>query len=71
MKSLKSYGKYLEKQFDDIHFIGIQEGLNSSIYLFNDKKTGATFCGNDIESIKNKLNYIRNNIKELDEIYNK
>ena len=62
---LEKLGKDLEKEFEDIEFIGVQKGLAYSICTFNCNKTGTTFCANSYEDIQKRLDFIRKNFKPI------
>lgn len=63
---LEELGKGLAEEFEDVKFIGLMRGDTKTIMLFNCNKTGATFAGFTMDEIEERLGFIRNNIKPLD-----
>ena len=62
---LEQLGKDLAEEFEDVEFIGVQHGAgyHSSICLFNCTKTGATFSGNNLDTLQERLDFVRENMK--------
>lgn len=62
---LEQLGRDLAKQFEDVDFIGLQHGIHSSVCTFNCNRTGATFCGNTLEEVEKRIEYIRENFPPI------
>ena len=62
---LEQLGKDLASEFDDVEFIGLFHGENRSICTFNCNRTGATFCGNSLEELQKRVEYIRENFTPI------
>jgi hypothetical protein len=63
--SLELLGKELASLYDDVDFIGIQEGIDRNVCMFNCNRTGATFCGNDPFTLGKRLEEIRTTFKHI------
>lgn len=65
---LEELGKDMANEFEDVEFIGLMKGDVSTHLTFNCNKTGATFCGNTINEVEERLTFIRNNFKMLEDM---
>jgi hypothetical protein len=64
---LEELGRDMADVFEDVKFIGLMKGIDTTVLTFNCNKTGATFCGNTIHEVEERLTFIRNNFKFLEE----